>query len=91
MGIGDRLDEHACEVALCQTASHDIIFGRPPRELTPGERALLVALPQAPERYRPDRHPEAARAGRNKVLRRMVAAGLMSPEEAVRAAEETIP
>ena len=34
----------------------------------PPKRALLVALPQAPESRRPDRRPEAAVAARNRVI-----------------------
>jgi penicillin-binding protein 1C len=35
-------------------------WGKEPRRLTPGQAALLVALPQNPTAWRPDRHPEAA-------------------------------
>lgn len=38
-------------------------FGRPPSVLTPAEAALLVALPQAPERLRPDRAAVVSRPG----------------------------
>ncbi|MGB1026129.1 MAG: transglycosylase domain-containing protein, partial [Rhodospirillaceae bacterium] len=37
-------------------------FGKEPKHLTPGQAALLVALPQSPESLRPDRHPQAAKA-----------------------------
>lgn len=46
-------------------------FGKEPRRLTPAQAALLVALPQRPEARRPDRHPDAARAARDRVLDRM--------------------
>src|SRR5262249_34155739 len=36
-------------------------FGREPRRLTLGEAAMLVALPQSPERRRPDRSSRAVR------------------------------
>ncbi|HBS34055.1 MAG TPA: penicillin-binding protein 1C, partial [Parvularcula sp.] len=52
-----------------------IYFGREPGRLTPAERALLIALPQAPEARRPNRHAEAAKAARSAVLARLVAAG----------------
>ena len=42
---------------------------KPPAELTMTEIGLLVALPQAPEQRRPDRHPQAAMAAKNHVLR----------------------
>ena len=44
-------------------------FGKEPARLSAAEAALLVALPRSPERLRPDRHPEAARAARDAVLR----------------------
>lgn len=45
-------------------------FGKEPARLTLAEAALLVALPQAPEIRRPDRHPQAARQARARVLQR---------------------
>ena len=51
-------------------------LGKPARELSPAEAALLVALPQTPSRLRPDRAPGAAQAARDKVLTRMVALGV---------------
>ena len=42
---------------------------KPPAELTMTEIGFLVALPQAPEQRRPDRHPQAAMAAKNHVLR----------------------
>ncbi|QLF93114.1 peptidoglycan glycosyltransferase PbpC [Pseudomonas sp. ABC1] len=46
-------------------------LGKPPSQLTRAEAALFAVLPQAPSRLRPDRHPERARAARDKVLRRL--------------------
>ncbi|WP_339461793.1 peptidoglycan glycosyltransferase PbpC [Pseudomonas sp. EA_105y_Pfl2_R69] len=46
-------------------------LGKSPRQLTRAEAALLVVLPQAPSRLRPDRHPERAQAARDKVLKRL--------------------
>src|SRR5262249_15027530 len=45
-------------------------FGKEPRRLTLGEAAMLVALPQSPERRRPDRSTAAVRAARDRVLER---------------------
>ena len=53
-------------------------FGKPAVELTPAQCALLVALPQAPERLRPDRFENAAKYARNKVISRMVDHGVLS-------------
>lgn len=46
-------------------------FGKPPSLLSIGESALLAGLPQAPNRYRPDRNPQAAGAMRDRILRRL--------------------
>ena len=43
-------------------------FQKTPKKLTYTEAALLVALPQSPERRRPDLFPEAAFAAKTKVL-----------------------
>jgi len=66
-------------------------FGKEPARLTTAQAALLVALPQSPEARRPDRHPEAARAGRDKVLDRLVALGALPAEEALAAKLEPLP
>nr|WP_314861788.1 penicillin-binding protein 1C [uncultured Undibacterium sp.] len=46
-------------------------LGKSANQLSSAEAALLVVLPQAPSRLRPDRHPELAQKFRDKVLRRM--------------------
>ncbi|PWK72718.1 penicillin-binding protein 1C [Aminobacter sp. AP02] len=65
-------------------------FGKEPKRLTVSEAALLVALPQLPERRRPDRNSANARAARDRVLERMVTAGLLGENEAARAALEDV-
>ncbi|HEX8912608.1 MAG TPA: transglycosylase domain-containing protein, partial [Humisphaera sp.] len=50
-------------------------FGKPCRDLSLGEAALLAGLPQNPNAFRPDRHPEAALRRRTHVLARMRALG----------------
>ncbi len=66
-------------------------FGKEPKRLTLAEAALLVALPQSPERRRLDRHPAAARAARDRVLERMVEQGVVSADDAARATAEPVP
>jgi penicillin-binding protein 1C len=66
-------------------------FGHEPETLTDGEQALLIALPQSPEARRPDRHPDQARAARDRVLARMMRAGLLSAPAAQDAAAEPLP
>ncbi|PIE14098.1 MAG: penicillin-binding protein 1C [Rhodobacterales bacterium] len=66
-------------------------FGKEPQRLTPSQAALLVALPQAPERRRPDRNPTAARAARDRVLHRMQRFDVLSDEATVAALETAVP
>ncbi len=66
-------------------------FGKEPKHLSAGEAALLVALPQSPERRRPDRNTEAARKARDRVLDRAVEEGVLSKVEAERAKGERVP
>lgn len=47
-------------------------LGKPVSALSDAESALLVVLPQAPSRLRPDRHPEQAQRARDKVIARLV-------------------
>jgi penicillin-binding protein 1C len=60
-------------------------LGKEPKRLSLAESALLVALPQSPETRRLDRHPDAARAARNRVLDRMVEEHQVSQEDAAQA------
>lgn len=66
-------------------------FGHEPSALTPGEQALLIALPQSPEARRPDRNPAYAKTTREAVLAKMVRAAALSAVEADEAASEPIP
>ena len=67
------------------------LFGKGPAELTPGEAALLVALPQAPSHLRPDRWMERARMARDNVLERAVAMGTLDSRIAAEAKQEIVP
>lgn len=66
-------------------------FGKEPRKLTLAQAALLVALPQSPERRRPDRYPQAAREARNRVLERVEAAGELTADEVAHAEAQPVP
>ena len=70
-------------------ASHAYL-SKSPAELTRAEAALLAVLPQAPSRLRPDRHPERARAARDKVLDRLEREGVWSPEAVAEARREPV-
>ncbi len=66
-------------------------FGKEPRRLTVGEAALLVCLPQSPERRRPDRFPAIARKARDRVISALAERGVLTPREATEAMEEPVP
>ncbi|WP_245474537.1 penicillin-binding protein 1C [Bradyrhizobium sp. Leo121] len=66
-------------------------FGKEPKRLTLAEAALLVALPQSPERRRLDRYSDAAREGRDRVLDRMVEGGVLPVDDAAQAKSEAVP
>ncbi len=66
-------------------------FGKEPKRLSVAEAALLVALPQLPERRRPDRFPAAAEAARARVLERMKTAGVVDGGEIARATASVVP
>ncbi len=66
-------------------------FGREPVRLSSAEAALLVALPQLPERRRPDRNPKGAEKARDRVLARMVQAQVIGAGEVERAKANSTP
>lgn len=65
-------------------------LGKSAAALSPAEAALLVVLPQAPSRLRPDRHPQVAQQWRDKVLRRMAELKHWSRAEVEDAMIETV-
>lgn len=65
-------------------------FGKPARELTLSEAALLAGLPKAPTRFMPLKNPERAVARRNHVLARMLDEGFISSAEAEAAMAEPV-
>ncbi|HJU88644.1 MAG TPA: PBP1A family penicillin-binding protein [Gemmatimonadaceae bacterium] len=68
-----------------EAASRDL-FGKPVRQVTLSEAAVLAALPKGPSAYTPRRNPERARARRNLVLSLMVREGFITRERARSAA-----
>lgn len=63
-------------------------FGRSAAELNTGEAALLCGLPQRPNAFRPDRHPELALGRRKMVLTMLEENGLLAAGEAERILRE---
>lgn len=66
-------------------------FGKEPAELSVSQAALLVALPQSPERLRPDRHPDAAGEGRARVLALLADRDAITDQTAAEANEDPVP
>ncbi len=66
-------------------------FGKAPKRLTPSQAALLIALPQSPERRRPDRAAAVAGAARDRVLARLAKAGLLNATEVDVAGQAPLP
>lgn len=66
-------------------------YGKHAADLSLGEAALLAGLPQSPNRFRPDRHPDEAGLRRQFVLRRMRELGMVTAAQADAAASEPLP
>ncbi len=71
-------------------AAARLYFGKTASQLSYGESALLVGVPRAPNRLRPDRFPEAARLVRDRVLQRMLDQALLSKDAYARAKMEPV-
>ena len=72
-------------------AASRLYFNKPQHAISLGEAALLAAIPNAPERLRPDRFPENAKHARKKILNRLLARRQISEEEWREALREPIP
>jgi penicillin-binding protein 1C len=66
-------------------------LGKEPRRLSIAEAAVLVAIPQSPEMRRPDRHADATRRARDRVLQRALGAAVISQQEFREAMAERSP
>jgi penicillin-binding protein 1C len=66
-------------------------FGKEPQRLSVAEAALLVTIPQSPEVRRPDRGYESLVDGRNRVIRRAAAAGVITKADAKAALAQAAP
>ncbi|MGI6367489.1 MAG: penicillin-binding protein 1C [Anaerolineae bacterium] len=71
-------------------AASQSYFGKPARELSLAECALLAGLPQAPAAYNPVTHPDRARERQRTVLRLMQEQGYIDAATAERAAHEPL-
>lgn len=67
-----------------------LYLGKEASQLSPGEAALLTALPNSPS-ARPDANPERARKARDRVLRRLLKNGAISEKVYREALGEEVP
>ncbi len=67
-----------------------LYFGVDPSMLTPAQAAFLAALPQRPSAFNPLKNIASARVRQQTVLRRMAAAGALSPERLREARAEQV-
>ena len=63
-------------------------FSKELKDLNVREAALLAGIPQATDTYSPVRNPKAAKGRRNEVLSKMAELGMISPEQARKAASK---
>ena len=71
-------------------AASQAYFDKRALHLSLAESALLAGLPQSPNRYAPDRHPDAALQRRDTVLRRMLILGQISHDQFEEAQREPL-
>jgi penicillin-binding protein 1C len=84
-----NLAAYGNQTAGAGRASH-LYFGVDPSMLTPAQAAFLAALPQRPTAFNPLKSIASARARQQTVLRRMAAAGGLSPERLREAQAEQV-
>ena len=68
----------------------EFYFAKPLNELDLAEVALLTGMVRGPSVYDPRRHPDAARARRDRVLTMLAEAGVVPPAEAEAAKKEPL-
>jgi len=69
-------------------AAATVYYGKPIKQLTLPQFAMIAGLPKAPSRYNPVANPERALIRRNYVLRRMWEVGYISENDYLTAIEE---
>lgn len=71
-------------------AATQTYYGKPLKDLTLPEAALLAGLPKSPNHYSPFRSPERAKKRQEHVLGRMEEAGFITPQEREEAVNEAL-
>src|ERR1700754_2338851 len=68
----------------------EIYFGKPLKDISIAEAAMLAGLPQAPSAYNPITNPKRAGDGQLRILDRMVDNGFITPAQREAAKNETL-
>ncbi len=63
-------------------AASEIYFGKPLKQVTVAEAAMLAGLPQAPSAYNPISNPERATRRQQHIIQRMLDGGFITPQQA---------
>ena len=71
-------------------AASQVYFGKPLKDLTIAEAAMLAGLPKAPSAYNPITNPKRARIRQQYIIERMRENGFISAEQARLAKEEPL-
>ena len=71
-------------------AASEIYFGKPLKDITLAEAAMLAGLPKAPSAYNPISNPKRARARQLHILDRMLENGLITADEAASAKKQEL-
>lgn len=71
-------------------AASDAYFGKPMKDLTIAEAAMLAGLPKAPSAYNPISNPSRARSRQLYIIERMHENGFITAEEAVAAKKQEL-
>ena len=71
-------------------SASEIYFGKPLKDLSIAEAAMLAGLPQAPSAYNPVNNPERAKNGQLRILDRMFDNGYITAEQREKARAEAL-
>jgi penicillin-binding protein 1A len=72
------------------SAASEIYFGKPLKEITVAEAAMLAGLPKAPSAYNPISNPKRARSRQLYIIERMLENGFISEDEAIEAKKQEL-
>ncbi|SEL74801.1 penicillin-binding protein 1A [Roseateles sp. YR242] len=71
-------------------AASEVYFGKPLKELSIAEAAMLAGLPKAPSAYNPINNPRRATLRQQYIIDRMLEMGFISPEQHAQAKAEKL-